>query len=67
MSNCKSKTDFQNGVQMMLGVVGGASSPSQATGPLALHFTASLQLDMMRLLRVQQRTFSENKRWDELL
>ena len=51
----------------MLVVVGGASSPDQATAPLALHFTASLQLDMMRLLRVQQRTFSENKRWDELL
>ena len=51
----------------MLVVVGGASSPGQATAPLALHFTASLQLDMMRLLRVQQRTFSENKRWDELL
>ena len=50
----------------MLGVVGGASSPGQATAPLALQFTASLQLDMMRLLRVQQ-TFSENKRWDELL
>ena len=67
MSNCKCKTDFQNRVQMMLGVVGGASSPSQATGPLALHFTASLQLDMTRLLRVQQRTLGENERWDGLL
>ena len=67
MSNCKIKTDFQNRVQLMLGVVGGASSPGQAKAPLALHFMASFQLDMTWLLRVQQRTFSENKRWDELL